>query len=118
MRIRDCQKAVHALAIDRGWWPDGLLPEHISTDSVLAKLALIHSEVSEAVEEARITSSGELNLVKYFCGKPEGFAIELADAAIRIFDLADALGIDLQSRIEEKHGYNATRERRHGGKLA
>jgi len=43
---------------------------------------------------------------------------ELADVAIRVFDTAQAFGLDLQSAIEVKHAYNGTRARKHGGKLA
>jgi NTP pyrophosphatase (non-canonical NTP hydrolase) len=44
------------------------------------------------------------------------FEDELADAAIRIFDLAHSKGIDLQKHIEAKMRYNATREHMHGKK--
>lgn len=50
--------------------------------------------------------------------KPEGFPIEIADALIRIFDLAGAHGIDLDEAVRIKMAYNATRPVRHGGKLA
>jgi NTP pyrophosphatase (non-canonical NTP hydrolase) len=82
--------------------------------SILAKLALVHSEVSEAVECARC------GLLEWYeeDGKPEGMVVELADAVIRIADLCEALGLDLESAIELKHEYNKTRSHRHGGKLA
>jgi hypothetical protein len=50
--------------------------------------------------------------------KPEGFGIEIADAVIRCFDLADAMGIDLAAAIKLKHEYNKSRPMRHGGKRA
>lgn len=122
--IADWEDEVHALAKSKGWWPNGT--ESISTDSVLAKLALIHSEVSEALEVARdpkakITHTwfvGRTTSPKDSPPKPEGFGIELADAVIRIMDLCGALGIDLEKCIREKHMYNATRPARHGGKKA
>jgi len=49
--------------------------------------------------------------------KPEGFGIELADAMIRIADLAYLTGIDLEELIREKHQYNATRPYKHGRKF-
>ena len=46
--------------------------------------------------------------------KPEGVAVELADAVIRIADLCGYLGIDLDAVIEEKMAYNAGRPYKHG----
>ena len=39
---------------------------------------------------------------------------EIADAVIRLFDLAGGLGIDLGWHIKNKLEYNRTREARHG----
>jgi hypothetical protein len=49
-------------------------------------------------------------------GKLEGFPVELADAVIRIGQLAEHLGIDLEAAIAEKMSYNDTRPAMHGGK--
>lgn len=81
---------------------------------VLALLALVTSEVSEAVEEVRLGNFRQ----RIENGKPEGLPAELADVVIRVFDLAGGLGIDLVHAIETKIAYNATRPVRHGGKLA
>jgi NTP pyrophosphatase (non-canonical NTP hydrolase) len=80
--------------------------------NVPEKIALIHSELSEALEEWRETGEDKL----YICpdGKPEGFSIELADTVIRILDLCDALEIDLAEAIDIKMRYNETREAKHG----
>lgn len=86
---------------------------------VLEKLALITSEVAEAMEVYRNCKSGSLR--EYTIGengKPEGFGSELADIVIRVFDLAEALGIDIADEIQMKMKFNATRPSRHGGKLA
>ena len=45
------------------------------------------------------------------------FWVEVADAFIRILDLAGAHKIDLEHIIELKHEYNKTRPHRHGGKV-
>lgn len=107
MTISELQKAVHALARDKGWWDDRNLddPAHIA-----AALCLVHSEVSEALECVRhgeIVGTG---------GRLEGLPTELADVVIRVLDLAAALGFDLEREIKAKHAYNATRPHRHGGK--
>lgn len=47
-------------------------------------------------------------------GKPEGFPIELADALIRLADVAEDTGVDLSEVAEIKEAYNRTREFMHG----
>ena len=104
--IRDLQREVHALAREKGWWDERTK----APVTVLACLALIHSEVSEAAECAR---DGD-HVMRIVDGKPEGLVVELADTVIRIMDLCDALGLDLEEAIERKHAYNRTRPYRHG----
>lgn len=100
---------VHALAHAKGWYE----AQDRTHDAIGAKLALVHSEVSEALEALR---DGETELYLTDAGKPEGLPAELADAVIRICDLAGWLGIDLGEAIRLKHAYNETRPYRHGGK--
>lgn len=76
------------------------------------RLALIHSEISEALEEVR----DKTPIVYEKDGKPEGVGIELADAVIRIGDLCEILGIDLEECIAIKTAFNRGREYRHGGR--
>lgn len=78
------------------------------------KIALIHSEVSEALEDIR---DGRMTL--HFdpeTGKPSGLPIEIADIVIRCMVLAEDLNIDLEQMVALKHNYNLTRPWRHGGK--
>lgn len=110
MRIRNLQGDIHEENVRKGWW------ETDEDKSIPTKLALIHSEVSEALEEYR-----EDRMKIWFHSveennKPEGFGIELADTLIRILDLAEYLGIDMEECIGTKMRYNATRPYRHGGK--
>lgn len=108
MTINELVKEVHELAKSKGWYDDK------ESDNVPTKIALIHSEVSEALEEFRNGKMG--TWYKEGSAKPEGFDIELADVVIRIMDLCGRLGIDLEKAVLTKHEYNKTRPYRHGGK--
>lgn len=50
--------------------------------------------------------------------KPEGVAVELCDAIIRILDYLAYMGVDVEAVLMAKHEYNKGREYRHGGKRA
>ena len=107
-KIRDLQNAAHALACHKGWWEKPReLPE---------LLALIHSEISEALQAYRDGMPVGNRWETRPDGKPEGVAVELADAVIRIFDLCEYFGIDLEEVLWAKMDYNRTRPKRHGGK--
>jgi NTP pyrophosphatase (non-canonical NTP hydrolase) len=109
LTIRALQVEAHRTAQEHGWWDDA------RTD--LECLALVHSEISEAVEALRDGSpSFYVNALEV--GKPEGVAVELADAVIRIADLCEARGFDLEAAIVAKLAFNRTRPYRHGGKRA
>ena len=75
----------------------GVMPEEIS---VYEKIALIHSEVSEALDAYRY---------KNMNGK-DGFAEELADVMIRVLHLAGVYKIDLEKEILKKINYNENRK--------
>jgi len=68
-----------------------------------SRLALIHSEVSEALEGVRkaIPDSHLPNL--------PSVDVELADTLIRIFDFCGENGIDLERAVREKFEYNQRR---------
>lgn len=125
--LKEIADRAHLTARAKGWWReqealnvrDGE-PRALEQDLVIAsipeKLCLIHSEVSEALEDYRV---GKLDTTaRESDGKPEGFATELADIVIRVMDLAGALGIDLEAEIKRKMDFNDTRSYRHGGKVA
>lgn len=71
----------------------------------------------------RVTSEGESPVEieggkweRYELSKPEGFGVEIADAIMRLADIAFCNGIDLQRCLDEKQAYNAQRPLHHGGK--
>lgn len=126
--INERAKEIHKNAVEHGWWDtERSFPEII---------ALVHSELSEALEEYRdgrpliyfpcnagglcVDDRPEENVS---CGsrpydpenpeapcsarskKPEGIAVELADAIIRILDYCGYAGIDIEAAIRQKHEY-------------
>lgn len=104
---------VHETSVLKGWWST----EHDRNPGLV--LALVHSEVSEALEEWR--NGHPLNQIyKKFDSttKPEGVPIELADVIIRVLDACAAWDIDIDFAVAIKMKYNKTRPQRHGGKLA
>lgn len=122
MTIPEIVERAHENAVKHGFWAPG--PDFGTS------IALIHSELSEALEEMRagnrIRPGNPVPMVYYSgggyvatgptkaCVKPEGVAIELADAVIRIADLCGHMGIDLESAITLKMEYNEGRQFKHG----
>ena len=123
----DLISEAHQTAVLKGWWGDAAADALAAGNPVDAyedrnlyeQVALMHSELSEAVEELR---NGRGVTEVYYNegkpGKPEGFPVELADVLIRIFDAAGRYGIDLTAAVDVKLKYNQSRPYRHGGKKA
>ena len=96
------QAACHGRAYNAGWWHDPKTGEKLNRN-VPEMLCLIHSEISEAMEGYR------KDLMDDKLPHRKMIEVELADAAIRIFDLAGGLGLDIGAAIAEKMNFNETR---------
>ncbi len=107
-----CREA-HRLAVGKGFWGDrgGLVTD--DPVQLLAKIALMHSELSELVEAVREDP-------KAACGKSVDLTREeeeVADLFIRLADYCGARDIDLGRAASRKHEYNKGRPRMHGKRL-
>lgn len=125
MNIKETAAAIHAINKEKGFWDK---PKETGT-----LLMLVTSELAEALEADRKNKRAEPFWIKSVLGEgitwennPEilkemflrdikdTFQDEIADAVIRLFDLAEGSGIDLEFHIKHKMEYNKTRERLHG----
>lgn len=134
--LNNLAAAIYGNARDHGFWDDG-------ERNFAEMLMLVTSELAEALEEHRegrpnvyhsinarrvyrvvdasgadwTTNPNGLSLGNTYTGfrvKPEGVAVELADALIRILDTMHSLGVDIDAVVADKMAYNATRPFKHG----
>lgn len=91
---------------NKRWWVDLKTGEDLSRDQFFApaKMMLVVSEIAEAVEGHR------KGLMDDKLPHRPAVEVELADAVIRIFDLAGGFKMDLGGAIAEKLMYNRTRK--------
>ena len=103
--VDDLANECHKNSAAHGFWDE--------ERNVGEMLALIHSELSEALEaHRRDGGTREDHHVQH----RTNFEVELADAIIRILDLAHAHGFAIGHAVVEKHLFNMSRDTNKHGK--
>lgn len=125
--IKDIIQECHKIAKEKGFWD--------RERNVGEMLMLIVSELGEAIEAHRkgrrvnsdiisVINESDINglskdnkFISFFNENiKDTFEDEIADAVIRLFDMCEGLGIDIEKYILLKLEYNKTREKLHGKK--
>jgi NTP pyrophosphatase (non-canonical NTP hydrolase) len=129
MNLNDLAQEIYENNKAKGFWPEDK-PRNVGE-----MLMLVTSELGEAMEahrKGRFVTSNRLpkaiaegyawekdtDTMKRIFEETikDGFSDEIADAIIRLFDMAGGLNIDIDFHIRQKLEYNKTRERLHGKK--
>lgn len=122
MNIKETMTRVYDINKKNGFWE---IPVETGT-----RLMLVVSELSEALEadrHAKYVAPLSIEAKQYLMDYPDEqfketfithvkdrFEDEIADAVIRLFDMAQARGMDLEFHIDAKLRYNSLRPYKHG----
>lgn len=100
--LNDLGRQIYQINVDNGFYE--------KEEGFPARIALMHSELSEALEADR------KNLMDDKLPHRTGIEVELADALIRILDCAAHMNLDIDGAVYEKMEVNKKRGYKHGGK--
>jgi len=101
----DLSRIVHTIAADQGFWSHG------KRRNLGEMIALVHSELSEALECARMGNPPDKNVKNM-----SGVEVQLADALILLMDISAGYGFNLAEAALAKMSFNKTRGYMHDGK--
>lgn len=99
----EIQEEVKKNNIEKGWWKEDRNEAEC--------IALIHSELSEALEALRKNNPPDNKVPDH-----SSVEVELSDVVIRIMDMASMHGWNIAEAVLKKMEYNKTRSYKHGGK--
>jgi NTP pyrophosphatase (non-canonical NTP hydrolase) len=102
----EIQAQVHNTAVEKGWWSNSLEDRNKGE-----MIALMHSELSEALEALRHGNPPDDK-----CPEFDSVTVELADVLIRMMDYCQAFGHPLAEATAAKIAMNKGRSYRHGNK--